>query len=76
MTDWSLRFSANAMPMRRVDDYRKNAQDCRQLAAKMPAEARAQLLEFARHWDDLAVERERYIANRGMTDEPDPRLDC
>jgi hypothetical protein len=60
--------------MRRVEDYRKNAKDCRDLAAKMPAEARSQLLEFARHWDDLAEERERYLANRGLTDEPDPTL--
>lgn len=61
--------------MKRVEDYRKNAQDCRDLAARMPADARAQLLEFARHWDDLALERERYLANRGLTDEPDPTVD-
>lgn len=58
--------------MKRVDDYRKNAQDCRALAGKMPAEARAHLLEFARHWDDLAEEREHYVANRAVTEEPDP----
>ena len=61
--------------MRRVDDYRKNAQDCRDLAARMPAEVRGQLLEFAKHWDHLADERERYLAEHGRTDEPDPSLD-
>lgn len=61
--------------MRRVDDYKKNAKDCRDLAERMPPEARAQLLEFAQHWDDLAAERERYLAHRGLTEEPDPTLD-
>ena len=61
--------------MHRVDDYRKNAKDCRDLADKMPAEVRDQLWEFARHWDELATERERYLAQRGLTDEPDPTLE-
>lgn len=39
----------------------------------MPAEARAQLLEFARHWDELAEAREQFLRTRGTTDEPDPR---
>lgn len=60
--------------MHRVDDYRKNAQDCRDLAAKMPEGVHAQLLEFARHWQELADERERYLASRDLTDEPDPSL--
>lgn len=66
---WTVPFA-----MHRVDDYRKNADDCRDLAAKVPETVRAQLLEFARHWDELAAERERYLAARGETDEPDPTL--
>lgn len=58
--------------MHRVSDYRKNAEDCRELAAKMPDGVRAQLMDFARHWDELADERERYLLARGQTDEPDP----
>lgn len=58
--------------MRRVDDYRRNAQECRELAAKMPLAVRTQLLGMARHWEDLADERERYLSTRGQTDEPDP----
>lgn len=60
--------------MRRVEDYRKNAHDCRTLAAKMPWEIREQLLEFARHWQELADERERFLASGAATDEPDPTL--
>lgn len=60
--------------MRRVDDYRKNAKDCRDLADKMPAGARSQLLEFARHWDELAEDRERHLTSRGLMEEPDPTL--
>jgi len=60
--------------MRRVDDYRKNAEECRDLARKMPEAVRDSLMEMARHWDDLASERERYLNTRGLTDEPDPTV--
>ena len=45
--------------MRRVSDYRKNAQDCRELANGMPEDHRLQLLEMARQWELMADERER-----------------
>jgi len=58
--------------MRRVDDYRQNARECRDLAQKIGGEVRAHLERMARQWDELAEERERYLATRGGTDEPDP----
>jgi hypothetical protein len=48
--------------MRRVVDYRKNAQDCRELARRMPAEQRGQLLLIAEEWDRLADERHRAVS--------------
>lgn len=58
--------------MRRVDDYRRNARECRDLAAKMPAAVRDHLLAMARQWDTIAEERERYLDRPGDADEPDP----
>ena len=46
--------------MRKVEDYRKHAEECRQLArvTALP-EQRDQLLKMAETWDALADERER-----------------
>ena len=62
--------------MRRVDDYRQNAQACRDLAAKMPGAVADHLHEMAREWDRIAEQREAFLAaNPGVeTDEPDPHL--
>ena len=40
--------------MRRVDDYRQNAEACRQLAGEMTGDVREHLLSMAREWDHLA----------------------
>ena len=47
--------------MRRVDDYRQNAQACRDLAEKMPGPVRDHLLEMAKEWDHFAEDRERHL---------------
>jgi hypothetical protein len=49
--------------MRRLDDFRKNAEACRKLASRMPAQHRAQLLQIASAWDKMADAREAAIAN-------------
>jgi hypothetical protein len=56
--------------MRTVAEYRKYADDCRQLAAKLtnPDDKRAILL-MATAWDKVANEREALLKK---TDEPEP----
>jgi hypothetical protein len=56
--------------MRTVAEYRKYADDCRQLAAKLtnPDDKRAVLL-MATAWDKVANEREALLKK---TDEPEP----
>ena len=51
--------------MERVIEYRKNAEECREIAGKLrdPGQ-REQLLKIAQHWDDLAEEREKYLQVR------------
>ena len=50
--------------MKKASEYRAHAEECRQLASKMDlGEQRDQLLGMARHWDDLARDRARLIAN-------------
>lgn len=55
--------------MHRVQDYRRNAQGCRDMAAHVPGEEGAKLLALGRLWDELADERERFLADRGLTDD-------
>lgn len=47
--------------MRRVDDFRENAQACRDLAEKMAGATREHLLKMAAEWDMFADQRERQI---------------
>jgi hypothetical protein len=49
--------------MRKASEFRRHAQECRVLArnADRP-EQRAQLLQMANTWDQIADERERLIA--------------
>ncbi|MCR5875038.1 hypothetical protein LRS10_13120 [Phenylobacterium sp. J426] len=44
-------------------DYRRNAQECRKLAARMPPAHKQQLLEMARQWEAMAEEEARGAAN-------------
>ncbi|HSV03591.1 MAG TPA: hypothetical protein VLI41_10340 [Phenylobacterium sp.] len=50
--------------MKRLDDYRRNAEDCRELARRMPPDQQRQLLEMAEQWDRLRVQRERDLGLR------------
>jgi hypothetical protein len=54
----------------RAEDYRKEAQTCMDLAAKMSLRTdRARMIEMAQHWIDLA-ERADAKAARGDDAEP------
>ena len=49
--------------MRKVDEYRRHAAECRQLAAATSnADSRRQLLDMAETWDGLARDREEQLA--------------
>lgn len=51
--------------MRKASEYRRHAQECRDLAARMDSEEqRAQLLDMAEQWDELAGERMALILRR------------
>jgi hypothetical protein len=55
--------------MKTAAEYKKHAEECRVLARQMPAgEQRDQLLEMARTWDNLALERERLLQNHPELD--------
>ncbi|MCR5873262.1 hypothetical protein LRS10_03070 [Phenylobacterium sp. J426] len=43
--------------MKKASEFREHAQECRRLAAGLDGEARAQLLEMARTWEQMAEER-------------------
>jgi hypothetical protein len=50
--------------MRKAADYRKNAQECRDLAARMESsEHREQLLDMAVQWDRMADDRLQFISS-------------
>ena len=51
--------------MRKIEEYRRHAEECRQLAmASSIDESRRQLLEMAETWDGLARNREEQIARQ------------
>ena len=55
--------------MKTAAEYRKHAEECRVLAKQVPeGEQRNQLLEMARTWDNLAIERERLVRNHPELD--------
>ena len=58
--------------MRRVEDYRENANACRELAGKMPREHRQQLLDMAAQWERLADEREQSLDRDAPTRDRNP----
>ena len=48
--------------MKKASEYRKHAEECRQLAARMDVgEHRDQLLEMAATWERLATERSELV---------------
>ena len=55
--------------MRKVEEYRKHAEECRQLsAASSNDESRRQLLDMAETWESLAKDREEQIARQKRID--------
>ena len=50
--------------MKKVEDYRAHAEECRQLAIRGDAGARQQLLAMAETWESLAIDREKQIARQ------------
>ncbi|WP_262298314.1 hypothetical protein [Microvirga sesbaniae] len=55
--------------MKTASEYRKHAEECRVLAKQVPeGEQCNQLLEMARTWDNLAIERERLVRNHPELD--------
>lgn len=48
--------------MKEVGDYRRNANECRELARRMPEQHRQQLLQMAEQWEELARKREVALA--------------
>lgn len=52
--------------MQELAEYRRQAKECRSIAAKAKgADYQAQLLDLARQWDALADEREKLLKSRG-----------
>ena len=50
--------------MKKVEDYRAHAEECRQLAASGDVNTKQQLLAMAETWDSLAGDREKQIARQ------------
>jgi hypothetical protein len=56
--------------VRQIQEYREHADECRTMAAKMRKDSlRAQMLDLARQWDDLADKREKFLAMRAKLNE-------
>jgi hypothetical protein len=48
--------------MKKADEYQRHAQECRDLAAKMPTpEVRQQLLDMADIWERMVAERTEFV---------------
>lgn len=50
------------LPMKKASEYRRHADECRQLASLMDGEQRDQLLSMATTWEQLAADRERRLS--------------
>lgn len=50
--------------MRKAEEYRDHAKECRKLAATGDAKVRDQLLQMAETWDSLAADREQDIGRK------------
>ena len=61
--------------MKKASEYRRHAEECRQLASAMEGGQRDQLLEMAATWDKLAADRSAFVrrhpelAGRGESEE-------
>jgi hypothetical protein len=61
-------------PMRKIEDYRAHAAECRLMAnrARSP-EDKAMLMNMAATWESLTVDRHRNIARQARIDELEKR---
>jgi hypothetical protein len=50
--------------MKKAEEYRAHAEECRQLATRGDAKGREQLLKMAETWESLAKDREEDIARQ------------
>jgi hypothetical protein len=50
--------------MKKAEEYRAHAIECRQLAARGDERARDQLSKMAETWESLAMDREKNIARQ------------
>jgi hypothetical protein len=62
--------------MRKIEDYRKHAEECRLMLARSRTEdERQMLLNMAATWESLARDREEQIARQQRIKQLDPKLD-
>ena len=62
--------------MRKIEDYRKHAEECRlMLARSRTEEERQMLLNMAATWESLARNREDQIARQQRIKQLDPKPD-
>jgi hypothetical protein len=60
--------------MRKTEDYRKQATECRRMAAANPdPAARRALLKMAETWDSLAIDREINVARKQRIEKLDAK---
>jgi hypothetical protein len=57
--------------VRKLDEYLKHAEECRDMARTAQPAHRAQLEEMAQTWDKLAEARKHQLAKEGKTEEDD-----
>lgn len=50
--------------MKKAEEYRAHAEECRKLASRGEQKAREHLLKMAETWESLAVNREKDIARQ------------
>jgi len=55
--------------MKKTEEYRAHAEECRALATRGDAAAREQLMKMAETWESLAIDREKQIARQQRINE-------
>jgi hypothetical protein len=53
--------------MRKISEYLRHAQECRDMARKVQLEHRAQLENMAATWEQLAESRTKQLQRSGVT---------
>jgi hypothetical protein len=55
--------------MKKVHEYQQHAAECRAMARTAPLSHRAQLIQMAETWEQLAEARKRQLGKLGKTEE-------